>query len=249
MSLRNVLIGCGVVLAILAVGGCSIAIVSAIPYGVHPDIDFRGAEISAARGSLAGALEADLDGVERRSGFAPVGGRARHDSCDAGQYDFAKEDPYAYVCRIRIYQALALPEPFAENASRLGEALVEGTCPHGTETDLALTRPYDSPQDLWRTSGDCVGGRELGGPRIIGWLPARPSPAELKHARLRFSHACLSSFRREHCEVEPLDLRELIAYAQSGASDLAIVIAEDTYYNVPWDCPWPASMLRASCQA
>ena len=166
MRSRTFLIGCGVVVVVLVVvGGCGLAaVVSQLPSGEHPDVDFRNPEITAAREAVVPELEAELDAVEGRFAAERVGPRGRIDRCDAGQDNFTRQDRYAYSCRMQVVQLMPVDEPFEPNASRLGEALLEGDCPDGTETDRALAEPRLNVGQIDASSGDCTPGVSVGGP-------------------------------------------------------------------------------------
>ncbi len=161
MRLRAFLIGCLLAVLILFVGGCGVVMLAAssLPSGELPEVDFRSAEISADRAAIVPELEAQLDGVERRFGAEHVGPRWQFDRCEEGFDDFTRTDRYAYSCRMQIAQLMPVGEPFVRNASRLGEALLEGDCPGGTDTDRALAEPYHSrPGQIDSSTGDCASG-------------------------------------------------------------------------------------------
>jgi hypothetical protein len=253
MRARRLAAGCGVVFVILVLlAGCGLAsIYSRLPAGEHPDVDFESAEISAARAAVVPELEAELDAVLERSGFRPVSDRARLDRCEAGHDDFTRQDRYAYSCRMEVRQIVEVPAPFPENASRLGEALVEGDCPDGTDTDRALRELTGDVLDLSSSRGDCTPGVSVGAPEIEGWLPAQPTADELERARLvrGGTERCWASIEREHCDVQRLDLNAALAAASPDARALAILVARDGYHQVPWDCPWPASWFADRCRS
>jgi hypothetical protein len=224
----------------VAVVGCGIAAtIKSLDFGELPaNFDYRGDEISASRADQIRVLEGQLDAVERRSGFEYVGPRGRLDRCEVGQDNFTRRDTYAYTCRAEIVQVMAIPEPFRSNASRLGEALLEGDCPDGTDTDRALAEGFHHIQDLDATSGDCTPGYfESEGARISGWLPAHPNPEQLERATFDLPPTCYPWYERELCDETVLDLRKAVAAAPTGTAYLAIVDAGEFqfYYEVPWD--------------
>jgi hypothetical protein len=253
MPRRRFAVGCGlVVLVVLLVAGCGLAAaISSLPAGEHPDVDFRSVEISAARAAASEELDAELAEVVRRSGLEVVGPRARRDRCEAGQDNFTRQDRYAYTCWLEIRQIVALAAPFRANASRLGEALVDGDCPNGTDTDRAVAEYFDDVQDINSSRGDCTPGQSVGAPEIEGWLPARPTADELERARSFFEtqQRCWSSVVREHCEVLPLVLRRVLPAVPQDAEYLAVLVARDSYYSVVWACPWPASWFAERCHS
>ncbi len=245
MPLRRILAGCAIVaLVVLLVAGCAVA--GSLQSGTLPEVDFGSDEITAARDSVIPVLDAELDAVERRSGFEPVGPRGRRSRCDEGQDNFTRQDEYAYTCRVELVQLVAVPEPFRENASRLGEALLDGECPDGTDTDRVLAaEPLDEPPNLTRSTGDCTPGFRYRGPEIVGWLPAEPTADELERANVVSWPQCRSY--DVHCEADPADLGALVPDPPSGAAWIAIVADGDTYYTAQWDCPWPKSWFAESC--
>lgn len=231
---------------VLLVAGCGLAaVVSALPAGSHPDVDFGNDEITQAAAPKRAELEAQLADVGRRFGAPHVGRPGTHEFCEQGRDNFTRQDRWTYVCSLRIAQVVPVREPFEENASRLGEALVGGDCPDGTDTDRRLAEPYDDPQDLNSSRGDCTPGISMGAPEILGWLPARPTTDELERAETLLTARCYAS--DPHCELVPLDLQAAVAAAPEDAAWLAVVVADDAYYAIPWDCPWPASRFRDSC--
>ena len=252
MSGRRVGVGCVLATVIvLLVGGCGLSMVlSTFPSAEHPDVDFRGGEISAARDAVVPELEGALATVVRRSGFEPLGPSGRRDRCEAGQDNFTRQDEYAYTCSMELRQLVAVPLPFDPNAVRLGEALVEGACPDRTDTDRAVADWDGSGLSSIRGSrGDCTPGTSVDAPEIERWVPARPSPEELERARssLAFGDRCYRTFHREHCEARPLELEAAVAAVPENTTALAVLVARDSYYSVGWDCPWPASWLVARC--
>ncbi|MGH3077232.1 MAG: hypothetical protein ACRDPZ_03520 [Gaiellaceae bacterium] len=251
MTPRTLATGCGivVVLAVL-VGGCGLAVaISSLPSGELPDVDFHGDDISASRAAVVPELEAQLDSVEDRFGAGHVGSRGRIDRCEAGQDNFTRQDRYAYTCHLEVVQLMAVPEPFAVEASRLGEALLEGDCQKGTDTDRALAEPVSHPRQLDASSGACAPAASFS-PRIMRWLSVPPTADDVQLAEIYLRPDCrTASIRRGHCDSDPLDLRTLAAVAPPDAAYLAIVVAEEQYSAIPWDCPWPASWLRERCRA
>jgi hypothetical protein len=240
MRPRTFLIGFTVALLVVASGAAFVrAELSSLPSGELPEnFDFRGREITAARRAMGPVLEAQLDGVERRSGFERVGPRGRLDTCEEGQDNFTRQDAHAYVCRIEIVQVLAVPKPFRKNASRLGEALLAGDCPDGTDTDRALAEPFHHVQDLDETSGDCTPGLyESEGVSLNGWLPAEPTQEQLERAKHDLPLTCYPWYARQFCEERILDLAKAVDAAPPDAAYLAIVTAGEfqNYYEVPWE--------------
>jgi hypothetical protein len=245
VTLRRVAIGCGIAVVVLVLlAGCGIAAaISELPSGEHPDVDFRNREIGAARDAIVPELEDQLDQMERRFGAERVGDRIRIDRCERGFDDFTRTDQFAYACRMTLVELVPVREPFKEEASRLGEALLSGDCPDGTDTDRALAEPFTRVTQLDGSTGDCTPGLRIQGPEIRGWLsvPADADEIELEESILRPS--CF----REFCEIGRLDLGASAAAAPHGTAALAVAQAEETYYLVAWKCPWPASWLREVC--
>jgi hypothetical protein len=232
------------VLILLLLGGCGVAAaVSRLPAGEHPDVDFRSAEISTARAAVVPQLEAELDAVESRFGAMRVGDRIRIDTCQRGFDDFTRSDRYAYSCRMELVAPVPVREPFRQEASRLGEALLEGDCLDGTDTDRALAEPFDRPRQLRGSRGDCVPGTSVPGPEIRQWLAVPPATGEAEVAQSILRPSCF----REFCEVSPIDLGAAAEAAPPGTAALALVRVVETYYLVAWDCPWPASWFRDTC--
>ena len=165
---------------LLLLGGCGVARLTAeLPAGEHPEVDFQSNEISAARAAKVSELGAQLALVEGRFGARYVGLPGRRDRCEEGQDNFTRQDRWAYTCRIAITRVLPIGDPFRESASSLGEALLEGDCPDGTDTDRELGRFSGDPQDLNASSGDCTPGPSP---------PVRPrSPAGSRPVRRRRS--------------------------------------------------------------
>jgi hypothetical protein len=252
MRLRAFHIGCILAVVILLVGGCGVVMLAAssLPSGELPEVDFRGAEISTDRAAIVPELDAQLDGVERRFGAEHVGPRWRSDRCEEGQDNFTRTDGYAYSCRMQIAQLMPVGEPFSQNASRLGEALLAGDCPGGTDTDRALAEPYHSrPEQIDGSSGDCTQGYREPGPEIRHWFARSASDDELETARNYLGARCDWIDARDHCETSQIDLRAAVDAAPSNAAYLAIVVADDEYHSIPWDCPFPASWVRDSCRS
>jgi hypothetical protein len=200
------------------------------------DFDFRGAAITEARRAAAAELGAELDAVERRSGIEQVGPRGRIDRCQEGQYGWTAKSPDAYWCQMEVLQLFAVGKPSRIEAARLGEALMEGDCPEGTDTDLALREePYLG--DMEESTGDCRQGVRTNsrfGPLVInGWMPARPNRYELKQAAVfRLPAGCFPTDRL--CDETPLDLRTAAKAAPRDATWLGIVVAYRSYYEVDW---------------
>jgi len=240
MTVKRVVIGfvvaVVVVLAIFAV--VIVGAIQSLPSGDHPVADFEGEEIAAARRAAVPQVEAQLDAVERRYGREHVGPRGRYDRCEAGQSNFTREDAHAYVCRMQIVQVMPVGKPFKAQAALLGEALLEGACPGGTDTDRALARRFSDVRHLHSSTGDCEPGYHTPSPVIDGWLPARPSPDRLDLATYLLPGPCrVSSYPPEHCEELPLDLRAAVAAAPADAAYLAIVVAgwSEEYYEIDWE--------------
>ena len=59
------------------------------------------------------------------------------------------------VCTLQIGELMPVREPFEAEAARLGEALLDGECPNGTDTDRALAEPVSHPRQLDASSGAC----------------------------------------------------------------------------------------------
>lgn len=223
-----------VVLVPVVVGGCALSLIaSSLPSGEHPQVDFRNPEISAARAAVVPELEAQLDAVEARFGREHVGPRLRFDECEAGQDNFTRQDRYAYSCRMQIVQLMPVREPFVPNASALGEALLEGECPDGTDTDRALAEPFSHPRQVDSSTGDCTPGWRDPAPEIREWLTPESAGEEL-HSAL-FYLRCRTSYRGEFCASNRADLRTAVEAAPPDAAYLALVVADDFYYGVPWD--------------
>jgi hypothetical protein len=232
------------VVVLLLVAGCGVAsVVSSLPSGEHPDVDFRSAEIGAARAAVVPELEQQLDGMERRYGASRVGDRIRIDRCEEGADDFTRTDQYAYACRMALLELIPVGAPFEREASRLGEALLAGTCPDGTDTDRALSESYSRPVQLDSSTGDCTPGTRVPGPEIRRWIGMPADAAEVDLAERLLQPSC----HREFCDVGPLDLDGGVAAAPPGTTALALVEAAETYYLVGWECPWPASWFRDIC--
>lgn len=246
MTGRQVAIGCGSVIAVLLLlGGCGLAAVySSLPAGNRPDVDFLSPEISAARAAIVPALEAQLDGVEERFGVEPIGGRARVDTCERGSDDFTRKDQYAYACRMTLAELLPVREPFRAHASRLGEALLDGHCPDGTDTDRALTEPFDDPRQLDSSRGKCRSGLGTYFPLISGWIPIPTTRDELASPGVLDSQCTVYTGEFAQCDLGPL---RRAGPTPSGTAALALVEAEETYYLVAWECDWPASWFNDVC--
>jgi hypothetical protein len=238
MTLKRIAIGLVVVVAVIV--GLLHAAASALPSGELPDdFDFHGAEISAARADRFAELEAQLDDVAKRFGAAYLGPSGWADHCDAGFDDFTRRDQHAYRCWLETVRIMPVQKPFAANASRLGEALLEGDCPDGTETDRIL-RDVADVQELEESSGECSSRLYLDAPVISGWLPARPSTAQLENAVFDLPYKCYEH-GRSPCDQRLLDLERAAAVAPEGTVALAIVTAGGNlheYHTVGWDRPW-----------
>jgi|RhiMetdeSRZDD1v2_1073273.scaffolds.fasta_scaffold486341_2 hypothetical protein len=249
MTARRVVGGCGIAAVVaLLLGGCGIAaVVSRLPAGEHPDVDFEAAEISSARAAKVAELERELDAVDARYGSGRVGPRWRVDRCEAGQDNFTREDQYAYSCRMRIVELLPVRAPARAELSRLGEALLPGACPGGTNVDRELAEHSGRPEQLVWVSGDCTPG-QLGGGEIVKVLPAQPSAEDDSRLEVYLGKCVSSPIAREHCLAEPIDTRSAAASAPPGTEWLAAVSAWDAYYLIPWECDWPASWLEGSCR-
>lgn len=247
--MRKVLIGFIVAVVIVLAIGVAIVVgaASSLPSGEHPAVDFRNPQISADRAAVVPELEAQLEEVESRFGAERVGPRWRIDRCEAGQDNFTRQDRYAYTCRMAVVQLMPVGDPFAVNAARLGEALLEGDCPDGTDTDRALAEPYHHPRQLDSSTGDCTPGLRYAAPEIRHWLTVRPTADDVEVAKTYLGSRCRPSLREEYCDSDAVDLRAAAAAASPDAAYLAIVVADDSYHSIPWDCPWPASWFRDSC--
>jgi hypothetical protein len=248
---RTFVLGCGVVALIaVVVVGCGIAVaISELPSGEHPTVDFEAPEISAAREAKIAELEADLDAVERRFQASHVGQRGRVDRCEAGQDNFTRQDAYAYSCRMNVVQLMPLREPLRDDVSRLGEALLPGECPDGTDTDRALARHSGDPERILWATGDCTPGQSMGGAQIVTLLSADPTADDVQLMETLLGSRCpLASIRREHCDVRLFEVRSTARSASSTTVRLAVVVAADFYYSIPWKCPWPASWFREGCR-
>ena len=240
MTIKRVVIGFVVLVAVI-LGSLHVA-ASALPNGQPPeDFDFHGEEISAARSERFAELEAQLDGVENRFGASYVRPSGWVDQCDEGFDDFTRRDAHAYRCWIASVRIMPVQKPFAANASRLGEALIEGDCPNGTETDRNLRGLLVGDlQDLEESSGECSGRLHVDAPVISGWLPADPSAQQLEWATWDLPLECHRSVHG-HCEERRLDLERAVAGAPEGTVALAIVTAGwnlDEYHSVDWERPW-----------
>jgi hypothetical protein len=246
MTFRRVAIGCGgVVLVCLLVAGCGIvAAISKLPAGNHPEVDFRNAEISAARAAIVPELDAQLEGMEGRYGAGPVGERIRIDRCERGFDNFEGKTQYAYMCRMAIVELIPVREPFRREASRLGEALLDGECDDGTDTDRALAEQFSHPRQLDGSTGDCTPGYRVSGPEIRRWLSVASPSDEIELTERLLRPSCF----REFCEVGPLDLGAAVSAAPAHAAWLAVVQAEETYYLVGWECDWPATWFNKICK-
>lgn len=239
MTVKRVVIGFVfvAVVALLFVAA-TVSALQSVPGSEHPDVDFRGAEISSARRASIPLAEAQLDAVERRYGRKHVGPRGRHDRCEAGQSNFTRDDAHAYVCRMQILQVMPVAEPFEANASRLGEALLDGDCATGTDTDRTLAESFSDPRYLRSSTGDCHPGYHTPSPHIVVWLPVHASAERRRSATYLLPGPCRQrSYPREHCEEIRLDLRAAVAAAPPDAAYLAVVVAgwSDEYYEIEWE--------------
>jgi hypothetical protein len=129
---------------------------------------------------------------------------------------------------------LPVREPFRAHASRLGEALLDGHCPDSTDTDRALTEPFDDPRQLDSSSGKCRSGLGTYFPLISGWIPIPTTRDELA------SPGVLDT----QCDLGPL---RRAGPTPSGTAALPLVEAEETYYLVAWECDWQASWFNDVC--
>jgi hypothetical protein len=246
MTARRVAAGCGIVLGVLLLlGGCAMAkVYEELPAGTAPEVDFRSPEIEAARAAVVPALETQLEGMERRYGATPVGDPIRIDRCEEGFDDFTRSDQYAFTCRMALVELVAVREPFRPEASRLGEALLEGDCPRGTDTDRALAEPFDHPRQLDSSTGDCTPGVRVPGPEVRDWVGVPSEAGEIELAESLLRPSCFHEF----CEVGPLDLAAAVKAAPPGTAALAVVEAAEPYYAVAWECDWPASWFNDRCR-
>jgi hypothetical protein len=246
MTARRLAAGCGIVLVtLLLLAGCGLAkLYEELPAGSHPEVDFRSPEIEGARDAVVPELEAQLEGMERRFGIGRVGDRMRVDYCEPGFDNFEGSTQYAYMCRMAIVELIPVREPFRQEASRLGEALLEGDCPDGTDTDRALAEPFDHPRQLDWSTGDCTPGIREPGPEIRDWVRLPPEAGEIELAENLLRPSCF----REFCEVSPLDFAADVDAAPPGTAALAVVQAAETYYLVAWECDWPASWFKELCR-
>jgi hypothetical protein len=210
-------------------------IYQSLPHHELPDdFDFHGEDITRARRAAVSGLEGQLAAVERRGGIEHVGPTGRHDLCAAGQDNFEIRDAYAYSCTIELVWLFPVREPARAEASRLGEALIEGDCPKGTTTDFALAE-YRRLEDLPETGGDCTLSFGLVAPRISGWLRVEASPAELGEAQFDLPYRCgLQASGLDICEETRLDLAAAAGASPRGTAYLAIVRASRSYYQVEW---------------
>lgn len=214
----------------IALGG----IYSWLPHHELPDdFDFHGEDTTEARQAAVEKFEAQLEAVERRAEIDHAGPSGRIDWCDPGQDNFERNDQYAYSCTIQLIQLFPVREPARAEASRLGEALIDGDCPNGTTTDLALAEQLHL-EDLPETGGDCTLGSQLVAPRIIGWLRVKPTRAELQVAADRLPSPCALHQEPELCEETRLQLAAAVAAAPRGTAYLAIVSAGGSYHHVDW---------------
>jgi hypothetical protein len=185
-----------------------------------------------------------LDGMDRRFGATRVGDRIRIDRCERGFDDFTRSDQYAYACRMALVELIPVREPFDLEASRLGEALLEGDCRDGTDTDRALAEPFHHPRQLDSSTGDCTPGTRVPGPEIRGWVRVPPEVGEIELTENLLRPSCF----REFCKVDPVDLAAAVDAAPPGTAALAVVEASKAYYLVAWECDWPASWFKDLCQ-
>jgi hypothetical protein len=207
---------------------------SALPHHELPDdFDFHGQDITEARREAVQKFQAQLAAVERRIGIDHVGPTGRIDWCDPGHDNFERSDQYAYSCTIELVELIPVRDPARAEASRLGEALIDGDCPNGTTTDMALAEQLRL-EDLPETGGDCTVGSQLVAPRISGWLRANPTRAELSDVAYRLPSPCALHEEPELCEEMQLQLAAAVAAAPRGTAYLAIVNAGGGYHNVDW---------------
>ena len=248
MTARRFLAGCAIVVAVLLLlAGCGIArLYAELPAGNAPEVDFRSPEIAAAREAIVPELEAELGGMERRFGAEHVGDRMRVDYCEAGFDNFEGSTQYAYACRMAIVELIPVREPFRQEASRLGEALLDGDCPEGTDTDRELEEAFGDPEQLDGSTGDCTPGYRVPGPEIQGWLAADPTAEEVELAEIPLRSRC-RPYGDEYAQCDLGGLRRAAAAAPEDADWLALVEASGTYYVVAWDCDWPARWFNERC--
>ena len=142
-------------------------------------------------------------------------------------------------------ELLPAREPFGTNASRLGEALLDGHCPDGTDTDRALAEPFDDPRQLDSSSGSCRSGLGAYVPLIADWIPVTATRDELVSAGSLGSRCSVYTGEFAQCDLEPLHRANLPT--PPGTAALAFVEAEETYYRVAWECGWPASWFNDVC--
>jgi hypothetical protein len=207
-----------------------------LPHHHLPDnFDFHGQTITEARRAGVARSVTRLAAFERRAGIRHIGTSGRSDWCEPGQDNFERSDAYAYSCRLEVVQLFPVRAPVRTEASRLGEALIDGVCPAGTTTDMALAK-YHSLEELPDTGGDCTVGNQLAGaPRISGWFPVGASPDRLTQAEFALPPSCDRHTDGGHlCQETPLDLAAASRAAPRGAAYIAIVYADDGYYNVDW---------------
>jgi hypothetical protein len=210
------------------------AIYTWLPHHRLPDdFDFHGEDITEARREAVEKFQGQLEAVERGAKIDHVGPSGRIDWCDPGQDNFERNDQYAYSCTIELVELFPVREPARADASRLGEALIDGDCPNGTTTDLALAQ-HPHLEDLPETGGDCTFGSQLVAPRIVGWLRAKPTQAELSAAAFRLSSPCAQHQEPALCEETQLQLAAAVAAAPRDTAYLAIVRAGGSYHHVDW---------------
>jgi hypothetical protein len=184
--------------------------------------------------------------MRNRFGAERVGDQMRVDYCERGFDDFTRQDQSAYACRMTIVELIPVREPFRQEASRLGEALLEGDCPDGTDTDRELAERGDGAGPLDSSTGDCTPGIRVPGPEIGGWLAARPSAQDVDLAEIGLRSRC-RPFGDEYASCDLRALRRVAGAAPADAEWVALVEASETYYLVAWDCDWPASWFNDRC--
>jgi hypothetical protein len=106
---------------------------------------------------------------------------------------------------------------------------------------------HDHPRQLDSSTGNCTPGLRYAAPEIRHWLTVRPTADDVESAETCLGSRCRPSLREEYCNSDAVDLRAAAAAASPDAAYLAIVVADDSYHSIPWDCPWPASWFRDSC--
>jgi hypothetical protein len=100
---------------------------------------------------------------------------------------------------------------------------------------MALAK-YRTLEELFDTGGDCtVGSQTAGAPRISGWFRVDAGPDDLTRAEVDLPSSCdLRTDGANLCEETPLDLAVASRGAPRGDAYIAIVHADDGYYNLDW---------------